>query len=123
MAKKLTPIAIQNLKPPPGQYRREIPDGGCTGLYLMVQPVTGSKSWAVRYRYQGRPRKLTLGNGHFLTLAEARQDTRALIGQSARYEPTHTVRRPRDQYVFLFNVHTRPKTCQNLRSCLYVFGP
>lgn len=31
-----------------------------TGLYLVVQPG-GTKSWAVRYRHAGRPRKLALG--------------------------------------------------------------
>src|SRR3546814_9190181 len=30
------------------------------GLYLVVQP-SGAKSWAVRYRHGGKPRKLTLG--------------------------------------------------------------
>jgi hypothetical protein len=39
--------------------RREIADGGCPGLYVIVHP-TGAKSFAVRYRYGGRTRKLTL---------------------------------------------------------------
>jgi hypothetical protein len=33
-----------------------------------------------------------------------------MIGQSTRYEPTYTVRRPGDQYGFVFNVHTLPRT-------------
>jgi len=41
------------------------------------------------------------------------QDARALIGQSTRYEPTHAVRRPSDQYGFVFNVHAT-KDRQNL---------
>jgi integrase len=53
---KLTDIKIRNLKP--GPVRREIPDGD--GLYLLVQP-SGSMSWALRYRFHGRPQKLTLG--------------------------------------------------------------
>jgi integrase len=40
--------------------RTEIPDGGCAGLYLVVQP-SGAKSWALRYRFAGAPKKLTLG--------------------------------------------------------------
>jgi hypothetical protein len=32
MAKALTQIAVKGAKPAP--YRVEIPDGGCTGLYL-----------------------------------------------------------------------------------------
>src|SRR5947209_2429836 len=44
----------------PGTARREIPDGLVTGLYLVVQP-SGAKSWALRYRTAGKPRKLVLG--------------------------------------------------------------
>jgi len=40
--------------------RQEIADGGCIGLYLIIQP-SGVKSWAARYRFRGRPVKLTLG--------------------------------------------------------------
>jgi integrase len=65
MAKGLTAIAIRNLKP--GPERREIPDGH--GLYVVVHP-TGKKSFAVRYRLNGKPAKLTLDRG--LSLAEAR---------------------------------------------------
>ena len=42
------------------QARQEIPDGLLVGLYLVVQP-SGAKSFAVRYRHAGQPRKLTLG--------------------------------------------------------------
>jgi integrase len=58
MAKALTPLSIKNAKP--GASRREIPDGGCKGLYLVVQPG-GAKSWAFRYRFAGQPKKLTIG--------------------------------------------------------------
>jgi integrase len=57
MAKKLTDIAIRNIKPDRDK-RREIPAGD--GLYLIVQP-SGAKSWALRYRLHGKPQKLTLG--------------------------------------------------------------
>lgn len=66
MAKGLTDIAIRNLKP--GATRREVPDG--KGLYVVVQP-SGRMSYAVRYRFDGRPRKLTLPSG--VTLAGARK--------------------------------------------------
>ena len=39
--------------------RREVPDQHQRGLYCIVQP-TGAKVFAVRYRFDGRPRKLTL---------------------------------------------------------------
>ena len=68
MAKKLTDIAIRNLKATAA--RREIPDGGCAGLYVVVQP-SGHRSYAVRYRADGRSRKLTLPGG--LSLAAARK--------------------------------------------------
>jgi len=58
MAKKLTPISVENAKPNPLK-RVEIPDAGQPGLYLVIQP-TGKKSWAVRYRLNGKPGKLTL---------------------------------------------------------------
>src|SRR3954451_12603308 len=58
MAKPLTPLAIKNAKP--GAERREIRDYGCQGLYLVIQP-SGAKSWAFRYRFAGKPKKLTIG--------------------------------------------------------------
>ena len=58
-AKTLTAAAVQNYRP--RKARREIPDGGCRGLYLVVQP-TGQKSWALRFRRPGGTSgKLTLG--------------------------------------------------------------
>jgi integrase len=67
MAKALTAITIRNLKP--GPKRREIPDRAARGLFLVQQP-SGKTSFAVRYRLNGRSKKLTLDRG--LTLAEAR---------------------------------------------------
>jgi integrase len=59
LAKPLTVAAC--LKYRPGSKRREIPDGGAKGLYLIVQ-VSGVKSWALRYRRpNGKNAKLTLG--------------------------------------------------------------
>lgn len=58
MASTLTTKAVEAAKP--AANRREIPDGLLTGLYLVVQP-TGAKSWALRYRHAGKPRKLALG--------------------------------------------------------------
>jgi hypothetical protein len=64
---KLTAFTVENRKP--DTVRREIPDTGCAGLYLVVQP-SGAKSFAVRYRFKSKPRKLTLPKG--ITLAAAR---------------------------------------------------
>jgi integrase len=81
MAKKLTDFSLRHLKA--GSKRREVPDGGCTGLYLVVQP-SGVKSWAVRYRYGGKPRKLTLGSLPGLTLSEARVKAAAALAEVHR---------------------------------------
>ena len=65
---KFTDVAVRNLKPGPKRY--EVPDPGARGLYVQVQP-SGRKGYAVRYRYNGTPRKLTLTPG--LSLAAARK--------------------------------------------------
>jgi integrase len=72
MTKKLTAIAIENLKP--GTARQEIADGKCTGLFHIIQ-ASGVRSWAVRYRRPGDKKnaKLTLGRCPPITLAQARQ--------------------------------------------------
>ena len=69
MAKALTIRALENARP--GKARREIPDGHMPGLYFIVQP-SGAKSWAARYRFGGKPRKLTLGAFPALKLSDAR---------------------------------------------------
>lgn len=55
---RLTDLQVRNAKA--GEARREIADPEAKGLYLVVQP-SGAKSWALRYRYGGKPTKLTLG--------------------------------------------------------------
>jgi integrase len=76
MTKKLTAITVENARA--GPKRIEIRDGGCTGLYLVIQP-SGAKSWALRYRYRGAPRKLTLGTSAELSLASARAKAMAAL--------------------------------------------
>jgi integrase len=63
---KLTDFAIKSLKTPAA--RREIPDDGAAGLYLILQP-SGKRSFAVRYRHDGTTRKLTLQTGISLSAA------------------------------------------------------
>src|SRR5215468_10818878 len=67
MARGFTDIAIKHLKP--GDKRREIPDPGARGLYAIVEP-SGFKSFAVRFRFDGKPKKLSLGN---ISLSAARK--------------------------------------------------
>ncbi|MBY6119812.1 integrase arm-type DNA-binding domain-containing protein [Mameliella alba] len=70
VGQRLTTKGIEAMKPDPDK-RLEVPDPGCPGLYLIIQP-SGSKGWAARYRFAGRSRKLTLGKWPRLGLADAR---------------------------------------------------
>ena len=69
MAKVLTQISIEKFKAP--SKRKEVPDAAFSGLYLILQP-SGKKSFAYRYRYLGKTRKLTLGKFPLISLADAR---------------------------------------------------
>ena len=63
-----------------GATRRELPDTTCPGLYLIVQP-SGAKSWAVRYRFNGKRFKVTLGTYPKTPLAESTEDRKARIAK------------------------------------------
>ncbi len=80
MAKALSSVAIAALKPEAA--RRELPDGKINGLYLIVQP-SGAMSWAIRYRFAGRPRKFTLGPWPAVDLAGARGRALEALAQVA----------------------------------------
>jgi integrase len=78
----LTEIAIRNLKAKPTRYEK--PDGN--GLFVVVQP-SGRKSYAVRFRVNGKPKKLTLPKG--TKLAEARVEAAAaLLKVHQGHDPT-----------------------------------
>jgi integrase len=77
MARPLNVKLVENAKPDPAR-RMEIADGALTGLYLVVQP-SGAKSWAARYRHNGKPVKLTLGPYPRLGLGEAREAARETL--------------------------------------------
>ncbi|WP_052003058.1 site-specific integrase [Microvirga sp. BSC39] len=77
MPASLTARSVENAKPDPNR-RLELPDGALPGFYLVVQP-SGAKSWAVRYRAAGKPKKFTLGPYPRLTLGEAREQARAAL--------------------------------------------
>src|ERR1700724_3025916 len=74
MSNALTVKAIENFKP--GASRREVPDGDVRGLYLQIFP-SGNASWAFRYRFGGRTRKLTIGASPEIGLKDARDLARA----------------------------------------------
>jgi integrase len=81
MAKTLTTKSIEAAKP--AATRCELPDGGCRGLYLITQP-SGIKSWACRFRLNGKTSKLTLGQFPAVSLAEARKLAATAMEQVAR---------------------------------------
>jgi integrase len=88
MARGFTDIAIRNLRP--GDKRREVRDEGCEGLYVIIQP-SGAKSYAVRYRFEKKPQKLTLGSLGSMSLKEARKSaTTALDSAEKGTNPTAT---------------------------------
>ena len=74
----LTAKQIEHAKADPAK-RVEIPVGNPPGLFVAVQPTTGAKSWALRYRWRGRPAKLTLGTYPAMGLAAARADAEAKL--------------------------------------------
>ncbi len=76
----LTDLEIKKLALP--DKRKEVQDGRITGLYLVLQP-SGVKSWAVRYRANGQPRKLTLGAYPSVDLATARKRAQEALGDVA----------------------------------------
>ena len=69
MGKQLTDPSVKSAKAKKDRY--ELSDGG-NGLYLVVQP-SGAKSWVLRYRMGGRPRKHTIGGYPAFGLSEARK--------------------------------------------------
>ena len=58
--------------------RREVSDGGVPGLYLVIQP-SGKQSWGLRYRFNGRPRKWTIGLCPAIDLKTARELAREAL--------------------------------------------
>lgn len=82
MSKVLTAKAVEKIQPDAAR-RREIPDGLVPGLYLVVQP-SGVKSWALRYRANGKSVKFTLGRFPAIELARARERAREALEAVAK---------------------------------------
>jgi integrase len=64
----LTDVAIRNAKPGVKPYKL----GDSLGMYLLVQP-TGGKLWRLKYRVDGREKKLGIGRYPEVSLADARK--------------------------------------------------
>jgi integrase len=80
----LTIESVERIQPT--AKRREIPDGACPCLYLVVQP-SGAKSWAVRYRHAGKMSKLTLGRYPRIPLAEPASARKARLAVDPNSDP------------------------------------
>jgi integrase len=111
MSKGFTDIAIQNLKA--GDTRREIPDPGCGGLYLVLQP-SGKRSFAVRYRHNGTPRKLTLPGA--ITLAAARKLAGDALFEIAQGRDPSTAKKEARAKAAMARANTVRTLCQNYLS-------
>ncbi|WP_303795117.1 tyrosine-type recombinase/integrase [Sandarakinorhabdus limnophila] len=73
----LTDVAIKNARSHEKPYKM----GDAGGLFLLVQP-SGGKLWRLKYRVDGREKKLAIGPYPEISLAEARRrrdDARTLI--------------------------------------------
>ena len=120
----LTDLLIKKLPLP--ERRREVPDGKVVGLYLIHQEL-GAKSWALRYRANGKPKKLTLGRYPTVDLATARRRAQEALGDIAGGKDPAAVKQAckaaakaeRDTEVDLvervvelfIERHAKPKTC------------
>src|ERR1044072_6764222 len=81
MRSKLTAAAVEQFEPC-GDFPIEKPDAVVVGLRLVIQP-SGHKSWAVRYRHEGRNKKLTLGPWPRIGLQKARELAAEELRQTA----------------------------------------
>ncbi len=127
----LTAKFIEQVKP--GERRREIPDTGgrgVKGLYFILQP-SGARSWALRYRYGDKSRKLTIGSYPAFGLVEAREaaaenlrmlasgrDPASLkrAGKSVRADETNRVERVLDEfYRRHVEANNRPRTAEEIK--------
>ena len=75
----LTDVAIRNAKP--GTKAIKLADGG--GMFLLITPA-GGKLWRLKFRIDGKERKLALGRYPDLGLADARKERDAARAQMAQ---------------------------------------
>ena len=75
----LTDVSIRKAKAGPKPYKM----GDSSGLFLLVQP-SGGKLWRMKYRVDGREKKLGLGTYPEVGLAEARRRRDAAREQMAQ---------------------------------------
>jgi integrase len=105
--------------------RREIPDSLMQGLYLIVQPGSGHKSWAVRCRRHGRPAKITIGPYPRVGLVEARESAARILRNLAegRDPSPRTAGRVEEVTEQFLRTYARPRhRPSTLRDCERAMG-
>ena len=75
----LTDVGIRKAKAGPKAYKMS----DSSGLFLLVEP-TGGKLWRMKYRVDGREKKLAIGRYPEIGLAEARRRRDAAREQLAQ---------------------------------------
>ena len=128
---KLTTKTIETIKST--AVRQEVADALLPGLYLIIQP-SGARSFAVRYRHRGKPRKHTLGSYPILDLKTARElGAKALRAAAEGRDPAKEKQRERAtivedvvaQFIAKHGQRCRPSTLKEYERLLarFVLAP
>jgi hypothetical protein len=75
----LTDLTIKNAKPAAKTYK--VSDGG--SLYIEISPA-GSKLWRMKYRFDGKEKRLSFGKYPYVGLKDAREKREAARTQLVR---------------------------------------
>ena len=78
----LTDLQVRKLRPKPDE-RYEVWDARLPGFGIRISP-SGTKSFILVYRHKSRPRRMTLGRYHVVSLADARDRAIEALGDLAR---------------------------------------
>jgi integrase len=90
------------------------------GLYLIIQPGTGTKTWAVRYRLGGKSHKYTLGPYPAFGLKQAREAAAKVLrsvseGHSPTQQRAGSVAEAVDQFLARHCKSHRPRTLYEVK--------
>jgi integrase len=114
----LTKLAVDHAKPRGKRY--ELPDSGSRGIpgFALRVGETGVRSYVLRYRVAGRQRRVTIGLATVLTLAEARERAREIVGQARKgVDPAQEMReRQRDTVAVVAEEYLKRHVRPNLKS-------
>jgi hypothetical protein len=107
----------------PAKQRREIADTYMRGLYLIILPVSGTKTWAVRYRLGGKSHKYTIGHYPAFSLKQAREAAAKVLrsaseGHSPKQPRPGTVPDAVQQFLARHGKKYRPRTLYGVTRCL-----